>query len=200
MAGLCFDITSSNTGIHQGAITVIQQAFDKRLLFLACRHHVLEVVASAVFDHFFSSTGPNIALFARFKEYWNNLNLENFAPLKMPDQACVSELSDSENKWLSENAEEVTQFLLDLLKSEAQPRHNYLEFIHLSLILLNKSECKSSDDDVKFCPPGAYHRARWMAKGIYSLKIYSFRQQLKLTQREQQALQQILHIYCHTLY
>ena len=35
LAGLCFDTTSSNTGVHTGAITVIQRAFDRRLLFLA---------------------------------------------------------------------------------------------------------------------------------------------------------------------
>ena len=33
LAGLCFDTTSSNTGIHTGAITVVQQAFNRRLLF-----------------------------------------------------------------------------------------------------------------------------------------------------------------------
>ena len=36
LAGLCFDTTSSNTNIHNGAIAFIQQAFDKCLLFLAC--------------------------------------------------------------------------------------------------------------------------------------------------------------------
>jgi hypothetical protein len=41
LAGLCFDTTSSNTGIHSGGITVIQQMFDGRLLFLACRHRIL---------------------------------------------------------------------------------------------------------------------------------------------------------------
>jgi len=54
LAGLCFDITRANTGVHTGAITVIQKAFDKQLLFLACRHHILEIEASAVFDLFFA--------------------------------------------------------------------------------------------------------------------------------------------------
>jgi hypothetical protein len=53
LAGLCFDTTSSNTLIHTGAITVIQRMFDKRLLFLACRHHILEIISAAVFDKFF---------------------------------------------------------------------------------------------------------------------------------------------------
>jgi hypothetical protein len=55
VAGLCFDTTIANTGIHRGAITVVQQAFEKRLLFIACRHHIFEIMASAMFDCFFSS-------------------------------------------------------------------------------------------------------------------------------------------------
>ena len=43
LAGLCFDTTASNTGIHTGAITVIQDLFTRRLLFLACQHHMLEL-------------------------------------------------------------------------------------------------------------------------------------------------------------
>jgi hypothetical protein len=58
LAELCFDTTSSNTGVHSGAITVIQQAFNKRLIFLACRHHILEIIAAAVFDLFFPSPDP----------------------------------------------------------------------------------------------------------------------------------------------
>jgi len=43
LACLCFDTTASNTGIHTGAITVVQQSLKRRLLFLACRHHMLEI-------------------------------------------------------------------------------------------------------------------------------------------------------------
>ena len=35
-----------------------------------------------------------------------------------------------------------------------------------------------------FRTPGAYHMARWMAKGIYSLKISLFRDQLPMTPRD----------------
>ena len=56
--GLCFDTTASNTGIHTGAIAVVQQAFNRRLLFLACRHHLLEICTAAVFDAYFLSKGP----------------------------------------------------------------------------------------------------------------------------------------------
>ena len=32
--------------------------------------------------------------------------------------------------------------------------------------------------------PGAIHHARWMAKALYALKIYLFRDQLRLTSHE----------------
>lgn len=38
LAGLCFDTTASNTGIHTGAITIVQQSLSRQLLFIACRH------------------------------------------------------------------------------------------------------------------------------------------------------------------
>ena len=47
-------------------------------------------------------------------------------------------------------------------------RDDYQEFTELSLVFLGAN---SSDDEVSFRRPGALHKARWMAKVIYSLKI-----------------------------
>src|SRR6218665_871463 len=41
---------STQQSVHTGAIKVIQQAYDKRLLFLLCRHHILEIISSLL-DH-----------------------------------------------------------------------------------------------------------------------------------------------------
>lgn len=51
-----------------------------------------------------------------------------------------------------------------------------------------------------FRQPGAYHLARWMAKAIYCLKIFLFRQQFKLNAREEKAVQRICWfiIKCYT--
>jgi len=118
LAGLCFDTTSANTGIHAGAITVIQKAFDKRLLFLACRHHILEIVASAVFDLFFASSGPNIPIFVRFKEQWPFLNQADHSSIDKNTEGFA--LSDNEKMWLSQNCECIAQFLADQLATNNQ--------------------------------------------------------------------------------
>ena len=94
LAGLCFDTTSSNTGIHTGAITVVQQA-DKRLLVLACRHHMLEIVATAVFD-FFLSTGPQIALFRQLKDQWYFIDQKDYAVLDHETDGYSLTLAESQ--------------------------------------------------------------------------------------------------------
>ena len=100
LAGLCFDTTSSNTGIHTGAITVIQRAFEKRLLFLACRHHILEIISAAVYDQFFKSSGPHIALFSRFKEQWKFIDVTQYAAIDVHVSGVKSYLTSPESLWL----------------------------------------------------------------------------------------------------
>ena len=180
--GVCSDTTSANSGIHNGAITVIQNAFDKRLLFLACRHHILEIVASAVSDLFFTSSGPNIPIFGRFKEQWPFLNQADYAPIDKDTEGYA--LRDKEKMWLSSNSECVDQFLCDQLTTK-QPRDDYSEFLQLSLVALGEEH--SIHGGVRFSPPGAYHHARWMAKGLHCLKILCFREQFRMNAHELQA-------------
>ena len=63
---LVFDITSSNTGIHNGAC-ILEQTLGRELVNIGCRHHVLEVILSNVFTAVFGGTGePEVGLFKRF--------------------------------------------------------------------------------------------------------------------------------------
>lgn len=194
LAGLCFDTTSSNTGIHNGAITVIQKAFDKRLLFLACRHHILEIVATAAFDIFFVSSGPTIPIFGRFKEHWPLINASDYSPI-CKDTAGFA-LRDDEKRWLRHNSECVAQFVTEQLITK-QPRDDYSEFLQLTLVALGEQQ--RIPGGVHFSPPGGYHRARWMAKGLYCLKMLCFREQFKMNAHELQAIKRIC-IFTVTLY
>jgi len=61
---MCFDTTSFNTGRSMGACVLLGQMLGKELLYLACRHHVLELAVGAVFYYFTGSTsGPEVPLF-----------------------------------------------------------------------------------------------------------------------------------------
>ncbi|XP_074112021.1 uncharacterized protein LOC141535796 [Cotesia typhae] len=54
-------------------------------------------------------------------------------------------------------------------------------------------------EEIFFKRPGAIHHARWMAKAIYSLKMFLFRNEFKLSNKELDGLRQIC-IFIVTLY
>ena len=191
LAGLCFDTTASNTGIHTGAIAVVQHLLHRRLLFLACRHHMLEICAAAVFDAFFISKGPEIELFGRLKSKWNFIDKSSFDPLDS-DVAGEGCLDPSEKAWLASRQADVISIMRQHL-DDVQPREDYREFARLTLQLLGE------DVEAGFSSPGAYHRARWMAKGIYCLKIFGFRRQLVLSKHELSSLRRIC-LFVVTIY
>lgn len=160
LAGLCFDTTAGNTGIHTGALTIIQRFFSRRLLFLGCRHHILEICAAAVFDAFFVSKGPEIEVFARMKSQWGFIDQMKFSELDS-DKDGEGCLSTIEKNWL-EHRRPVVVCKLRRYLDNTLPRDDYRELARLTLILLGEK----SDNGTSFSAPGAYHRARWMAKGI----------------------------------
>ena len=69
------------------------------------------------------------------------------------------------------------------------PRDDYREIMELSLMLLGEWQLPDGKD-ITIKIPGAYHMARWIGKVIYSLKIYLFREQFKLTASEEENLKE----------
>jgi len=93
IVALCFDTTSSNTGIHAGACTLLEKQLGKTLLNTACRHHVHEVILAHVYKTCFgASSGPEIKLFQRFRDEWS----------KIQQIAGITALADS--PYVSKNA------------------------------------------------------------------------------------------------
>jgi hypothetical protein len=98
--------------------------------------------------------------------------------------------------WLRQNSEYVAQFVTEQLRTK-QPRDDYSEFLQLTLVALGEEQRILRR--VHFSPPGAYHRARWMAKGLYCLKMLCFREQFKMNAHELQAIKRIC-LFTVTLY
>ncbi|KAG0715601.1 hypothetical protein GWK47_011564 [Chionoecetes opilio] len=48
-----FDTTASNSGVHRGAAKLLEQQLDRKVFYLACRPHILEVLVGAVWEHLF---------------------------------------------------------------------------------------------------------------------------------------------------
>ena len=147
--GMCFDTTASNTGRLNGACTLLEVALVRNLLWMACRHHMLEVLLSDAFNVCLGpSTGPEILFFKRFREKWPELN-------------HTPEARSAPLIIVSDSIKEFIKCQLEVSHS----RDDYLEFLLLA------AQMVGLEVDVSIRRPGALHRARWMSKAIYALKI-----------------------------
>ena len=79
IVGLSFDTTAVNTGMKSYACVTLERKLGKNLIWLACRHHVFEIICRSVFTTAFGSTdGPSVTLFKRFKAFWHNIDQHNY--------------------------------------------------------------------------------------------------------------------------
>lgn len=187
VVGMAFDTTASNTGRINGACTLIEQKLGKNLLYFACRHHMLELVAGAAYTTLMAPTkGPEELLFKRFQARWESIN-QNMFETGADHEEVALVIQDTKAEMTSW-AEKALEELHDL-------RDDYRELLELSLIFLGGTPSRG----VHFIRPGPMHHARWMSKAIYSLKVWMFRGQFKLTQREEQGLRR-MSIFVVTVY
>lgn len=65
---MCFDTTASNTGNQNGACVLLEDKLNRKLLHLACRHHILELLVSKLFEILVekNTRGPIIDIFQKF--------------------------------------------------------------------------------------------------------------------------------------
>jgi hypothetical protein len=112
--------------------------------------------------------GPTIQSFEEFQKLWPVIEKSKFLPLEREN--CKSALV----KKLAAEAKEV---YLRSLESRFL-RDDYLELVELSLLVLG---AHPDPANYMFKFPGANHRARWMARIIYVLKMFLFRKELGMS-------------------
>jgi hypothetical protein len=161
--GLCFDTTSSNTGVNGGVCILLETEIGRQLLNLACRHHISEIVLEKVFSLHDVSKSPNIEVFSHFRDFWPRIDQASFSTA-MDDEITAAVIIP----WKYD----IMEFAVAQL-NEVQPRDDYRELLELCIIFLGGIPPRG----VKFLYPGAIHRARWMARAIYSIKMWLFRKQ-----------------------
>ena len=163
-----FDTTTSNTGVNKGVCIRLQKSLKTPLLWMACRHHVLELILGKAFSELFGeSSGPEIPLFKKLQDVWYDLDLTD---LILPDIP----------PYLQNHSAEILTFVEDSLKDpNSTPRDDYKEQLELAKIFLGGSVSRKRGYVYQFQTPGALHHARWMAKSIYILKMSLFQHQLK---------------------
>ena len=87
-----FDTTTANAGRHNGACTLLEAKLGHDALYLACRHHIHEIILEEVFSSCFGpSSSPEIELFERFNQFWPNIKHCDYTP-GVQDEAVSSEL------------------------------------------------------------------------------------------------------------
>ncbi|KAL4113207.1 hypothetical protein QTP88_016873 [Uroleucon formosanum] len=179
MQALCCDTTASNTGCIKGACILLEQLLQRNILYVPYRHHIYEIVLRSVFYVKFGTTtsGPDVPIFKRFQQFWSNVNTTNFEPgIK----------NDYVEKLLHNVSEEIIDFSISYLNNML-PREDYRELLELTIIFLGGVPPRG----LSFKIPGAIHHARWMAKAIYCLKMYIFRNHFNLQHREEKSIADI---------
>ncbi|KAK4883351.1 hypothetical protein RN001_006670 [Aquatica leii] len=171
---LCFDTTAVNTGLKNGACVQLERKMEKDMLCLPCRHHILEIMLSAAVDESLGpSSDPDIPLFKRFKNNWYNIDYKTII-----------------NDTTSHIEENVVADKISIAQKQLQvhqPRDDYKELLHLTIIYLGGVPEKS----ISFRRPAGLHRAEWMAKALYCLKIFLFKHQFQLTKKKEKVLREI---------
>jgi len=123
-----FDTTASNSGRLNGSCVLLEQMLNRPILFLACRHHIFEIILQSVFSYskLTVMSGPEIPIFKRFKNNWNQIDQTKF------------------NTWVSDNevkqilhkiADDVIVYCKNALNQNL-PRDDYKEFLELVIIFL----------------------------------------------------------------
>jgi len=132
--GLCdsikamsFDTTAVNTGRLNGACVLLEQKMDKELLWLACRHHMLEIMLEAVVVHCLGpSKSPDIAIFKRFQAHWPYIDQSSYQTA-LSDEQTAGIVDDVSHRVISFAENQLENF---------QPRDDYRELLELTIVFL----------------------------------------------------------------
>lgn len=163
IVAMSFDTTNTNSGCRNGVITRLPVMLDKKLLSLACRHHVAELVLKHCFEmKGDTSQSDKLDKFKRFQEEYNG-KMDSGEILKHRNVTTVPLLDELTSPW----RQKAIEFCLKQL-TQRHPRGDYVELLELVLLFLGGDTRKG----IKFRRAGSISRARWMARAIYVLKMW----------------------------
>ena len=175
---MSFDTTAGHTGSLKGACTLLEKVMGCELLWLACRHHIMELILSKVFTVCCGpSNGPDIPIFKRLRAAWGGIVYKDYLTLDLTESCEVFKKA-------------ALHSLKKVLSSDRQIRDDYQELVELTIVLLG-----SSTEVIHWRSPGPFLHARWMAKLLYAMKIILFRNQkktFKLTKVEETRLERFV--------
>jgi len=161
---------------------------DRRVLWLACRHHVCELVQSALWIFLFTDDqAPDNAAYQAIKDVWQDLDTSPAAPFKK----LVFRLP-----VLLELKNEAVEYLTQVLSENSSQvilRDDYDELARTSLSLLG---VVPPGEGIKWMKPGACHKARFMANAIFSNKMLAFQVALEYDRSTVSTLRRFVLFNC----
>lgn len=126
------------------------------------------------------SKSPKVPIFERFRKYWEKIDQSRYEP-GIDDTTVATLVAKTKNETISFLRHQISKPVF---------RDNYREFLELALLFMGEDLGKK-EHQVTFHTPCPTHHARWMAKALYNLRIFLFRNQIQLSAEELQALAQI---------
>lgn len=168
VVGLVSDTESTNTGYLNGTCALVEIGLEDELLYLMCRHHIKEVLLRDVFVAAFGrSQASNITTFNMLIENWDYIKSTGF------DYAPINNARLMATPLLQRISKEARE-LISLHAQSKTIRDDYAELNDLVLKFLG------IETTITFRVVGARSNARWMARIIYAMKTYLFRDHLDL--------------------
>ena len=123
---LVFDTTAANSGVYRGAATLIESEIDSKILYLACRHHIYELLLKAVWEFIFGpSVSPNNTVI--FQQQWHTIDTS--LPIKLISIPRGFEMKRSEVVLEIRNV---------LNNKDHLTRDDYRELAGITLLLLGE--------------------------------------------------------------
>ena len=140
---MCFDTTAANTGRFSGAYLLLEAILDRSLLWIACGHHMLEVILSQVFKSIFGdSADPSVELFQQLKNQWQSVDFSQ----------STYHLNQSTTACLQEDVKHAYQSLVKIKSDPSYlPRDDYEELLNLATYYIDEK----SFSNFSFRRPGA---------------------------------------------
>ena len=183
--GTVFDTAASNSGRNKGAAKLIEDDLGRKLLWLACRHHIFELMIGAVWQKVFGDvSAPEYTPFKVLKSLWSSID-------KTAPYTLSLDETEPDHTWLIQLRERtLTELNLILNRgNEYLPRDDYREVAELTVLVLGGTLPRAG---FTFSQPGAISKARWMAVNIYAIKMFMFQDQLGYDDAERDKLLRVV--------
>ena len=146
-----FDTTASNTGWHSGACVRLNFLLGRVILWLACRHHINELLAKNPFNAVVGyDPSPDVAIFVRMKNLFPSLDTTGPFLTFTLEAEQQAELIQTYTEILTKQGED----------NKLLAREDYRELAEISLVMVGGQ--LPGGQSIRWRPPGACHKARFI--------------------------------------